>query len=87
MLVYIIIAVEIHRRDLCIPDAGPISTKVPEHYVSNDIITEIIVDNKLFAMMYERRDDFNYTEINTFILGTKKDIKELKNRWKNDSRE
>lgn len=75
--------VEIKTRELCIPHYPVISSKVDEHYVSNDRITEIIVDNRLFAMMYERRDDGNYTEVNQMVFGTKKQIIELKRKSRN----
>ena len=72
--------VEIKERDLCIPYTPPFGSKVDEHYISDDRIIEIIVDNKLFAMMYERRDDGNYTEVNQMVFGTKRDIKRIKAR-------
>lgn len=56
-------SVELHDRQVCIPFAPPISSKVDSAYISNDRLVEFIVDNKLLALQYQRRDEFNYTEV------------------------
>ncbi|MCQ2739806.1 MAG: hypothetical protein MJ237_06220 [bacterium] len=65
---------DIQTRELCVPYSPLFSQKVDEHFISNDVITEIIIDNKLFALQYERRDYFNKTEVTQIVLGTKEDI-------------
>lgn len=60
--------IEVRYRQVCIPYAPPITSAVDKQYVSNDVLVEVIVNNRLVALEYQRRDDGNYTETTDVAL-------------------
>lgn len=55
--------VEVRYRSLLRPCVALSVCEVKDEYISDDRIVEILINDKLIGIQYQRRDEFNWTEV------------------------